>query len=168
MPSSLEGAVAIRLGAALPERIATRTKRLLVAAPDPDAAMRYLERLRLEQPSAFDRICNSSAALQWAVSLFCYSSFLSEAVLKNPERLLEVASSGSFYRVHTVDEYEERLFEFLGAEYLGVPSSRGRRGPADPGRRDPAGDGRALSCGVPPPPRRAAPFRRPAVRLLGN
>jgi glutamate-ammonia-ligase adenylyltransferase len=123
MPSSLEGAMAIRLGAALPERIATRTKRLLVAAPDPDAAMRYLERLRLEQPSAFDRICNSSAALQWAVSLFCYSRFLSEAVLKNPERLLEVASSGSFYRVHTVDEYEERLFEFLGAEYLGVPSA---------------------------------------------
>jgi len=48
---------------------------------------------------------------------------LSEAVLKNPERLLDVASSGSFYRVHTVDEYEERLFEFLGAEYLGVPSA---------------------------------------------
>ena len=115
--------MAIRLGAALPERIATRIKRLLAAAPDPDAAMRFLERLRLEQPSAFDRICNSSAALEWAVSLFCYSTFLSEAVLKNPERLLVVASSGSFYRVHTVDEYEERLFEFLGAEYLGVPSA---------------------------------------------
>jgi glutamate-ammonia-ligase adenylyltransferase len=123
MPSSLEGAIAIRLGAALPERIATRIQLLLAAAPDQDAAMRFLERLRLESPSAFDRICNSSAALQWAVSLFCYSTFLSEAVLRNPERLLEVASSGSFYRVHTVDEYEERLFEFLGVEYLGVPSA---------------------------------------------
>ena len=123
MARTLEGAMAIRLGAALPERISTRIRLLLAAAPDQDAAMHFLERLRLESPSAFDRICNSSAALQWAVSLFCYSKFLSEAVLKNPERLLDVASSGSFYRVHTVDEYEERLFEFLGAEYLGVPSA---------------------------------------------
>jgi glutamate-ammonia-ligase adenylyltransferase len=115
--------MAIRLLAALPERIATRVQRLLAAAPDQDAAMRFLERLRIESPSAFDRICNSSAALEWAVSLFSYSTFLSEAVLKNPERLLDVASSGSFYRVHTVDEYEERLFEFLGAEYLGEPAA---------------------------------------------
>jgi len=171
--------MSIRLGAALPERVATRTKRLLDAAPDPDAAMRFLERLRLEQPSAFDRICNSSAALEWAVSLFCYSRFLSEAVLKNPERLLEVASSGSFYRVHTVDEYEERLFEFLGAEYLGVPSAvdlarfrrrqllrivlreraggghafRCGRGAFEPCRRHPERDVRPNSGGVRGPPR---------------
>ena len=123
MPSPLEGVMAIRLGAALPQHVATRIQRLLAAAPDQDAAMRFLERLRLESPSAFDRICNSSAALEWAVSLFSYSTFLSEAVLKSPERLLDVASSGSFYRVHTVEEYEERFFEFLGAEYLGVPSA---------------------------------------------
>jgi glutamate-ammonia-ligase adenylyltransferase len=123
MRSPLEGAIAIRLGAALPEHVATRVHLLLAAAPDQDSAMRCLERLRIESPSAFDRICNSSAALQWAVSLFCYSTFLSEAVLKNPERLLEVAASGNFYRVLAVDEYEERLFEFLGAEYLGVPTA---------------------------------------------
>jgi len=75
MRSSLEGAMAIRLGAVLPEHVVTRIKRLLAAAPDQDAAMRFLERLRLEQASAFDRICNSSAALEWAVSLFCYSTF---------------------------------------------------------------------------------------------
>ena len=62
--------MAIRLGAALQEHVATRVQRLLAAAPDADAAVRFLERLRLEQPSAFDRICNSSAALEWAVSLF--------------------------------------------------------------------------------------------------
>jgi hypothetical protein len=56
--------MAIRLGAALPERVATRIQLLLAAAPDPDAAMRFLERLRLESPSAFDRICNSPAALR--------------------------------------------------------------------------------------------------------
>jgi glutamate-ammonia-ligase adenylyltransferase len=127
------------------------------------------------------------------VSLFSYSTFLSEAVLKNPERILEVASSGSFYRVLTVDEYEERLFEFLGAEYLGVPSAvdlaRFRRRQllrivlrdvlgvatlsdvteelsnlADAILTWPTG-AFARSCR---PPRRAAPGRRPAVRLLGD
>src|SRR5664280_1654815 len=106
MPSPLEGAITNRLGAAFPEHIATRIQLLLAAAPDPDAAGRFLGRLRSESPSAFDRICNSSAALQWSVNLFSYSNFLSDALLKNPERILEVASSGNFYRVHTVEEYE--------------------------------------------------------------
>jgi len=46
MPSSLEGAMAIRLGAALPERVATRIQLLLASVPDQDAALRFLERLR--------------------------------------------------------------------------------------------------------------------------
>ena len=47
---------AILLGAALPERIATRIKILVGAAPDPDMAARFLDRLRQDSPSAFDRI----------------------------------------------------------------------------------------------------------------
>ena len=90
---------AILLGAALPERIATRIQILLGSAPAPEMAARFLERLRQESPSAFDRIVSSPAALRCAVNLFSYSSFLSEAVLRNPERLLQVANSTSFYRV---------------------------------------------------------------------
>jgi glutamate-ammonia-ligase adenylyltransferase len=113
----------IRLGAGLPERIATRIQLLLASVPDPDTALRFLERLRQGSPSAFDRICSSPAALRCAVSLFSYSSFLSAAVLQNPERILQVANSGSFYRVLTVEEYEERLFDFLGADNHGVPTA---------------------------------------------
>jgi glutamine synthetase adenylyltransferase len=47
--------------------------------------------------------------------VFSYSRFLSDAVLRRPERILQVANSGSFYRVLTVEEYEERLYDFLGA-----------------------------------------------------
>jgi len=113
----------IRLGAGLPERVATRIQLLLAAAPNPEAAARFLERLRHESPSAFERIASSPAALRCAVSLFSYSSFLSESVLQNPQRILQVANSGSFYRVLAADEYRERLLEFLGKDAQGVPSA---------------------------------------------
>ena len=112
-----------QLGEGLPERIAARIQVLLASVPDPDTAVRYLGRLRAEAPSAFDRIASSPAALRCAVLLFSFSSFLSEAVLKNPERILQVANSGTLYRVLTVEEYEERLYDFLGHDQSGVPSA---------------------------------------------
>src|SRR6185295_6847903 len=96
---------------------------LLASVPDPDRATHFLERLRQESPSAFDRITSSPAALRCAVNLFSHSRFLSEAVLRNPERILQVANSGSFYRVLTVEDYVERLVEFLGAGHQGVPTA---------------------------------------------
>src|SRR5215469_1709289 len=107
----------------VPERVAARIQLLLNSVPDPTTAARYLERLRLEAPSAFDRIASSPAALRCAVNLFSFSRFLSDAVLRNPERILQVANSGSFYRVLTVEEYEERLYDFLGKDHQGVPSA---------------------------------------------
>ena len=92
----------IRLAAGLPERIA---------------------RLLQESPSAFDRITSSTAVLRCAVNVFAYSRFLSDSVLKNPERILAVSNSGSFYRVLSAEEYEERLFDFLGKERRDMPSA---------------------------------------------
>jgi glutamate-ammonia-ligase adenylyltransferase len=113
----------IRLGGGLPERIAARIQLLLGSVPDPRAATHFLERLRYESPSGFDRISSSPAALRYAINLFSYSTFLSEAVLASPELLLQVANSGSFYRALTVEDYEQRLFEFLGKDAEGVPSA---------------------------------------------
>ena len=120
MQSSLD---ATRLGAGLPERIAARIQLLLATAPSAEISLRYLERLRLAAPTAFDRIASSPAALRCAVSVFSYSSFLSEAVLQNPERILQVANSGSFYRVLTAEDYELRLLDFLGKDHRGAPSA---------------------------------------------
>jgi glutamate-ammonia-ligase adenylyltransferase len=106
----------------VPERVAARIRLLLASVPDPQAAARYLERLGQASPSAFDRITSSPAALQSAANIFAYSAFLSDAVLKNPEQILQVASSGNFYRVLSVEQYEERLYDFLGAGHGGVPS----------------------------------------------
>ena len=120
MKSSLD---VVRLEAGLPERIAKRIRLLLASVPDAEAARRSLERLRLESPSAFGRIASSPAALRCAVNLFSYSRFLSETILKNPERILQVSSSGSFYRVLSVEEYEGRLLEFLSPEHTGTPTA---------------------------------------------
>ena len=58
--------------------------------------------------------------MRCAVSIFSYSRFLSESVLRDPERLLHVAESRSFYAVLTLENYRERLYSFLGT---GVPSA---------------------------------------------
>src|SRR5215472_16260547 len=113
----------IRLGSGLPERIAERIQLLLATVPDPDTSLRYLERLRQDSPSVFDRITSSVSALRCAVNIFSYSNFLAESVLQNPERILQVANSGSLYRVLTAVEYEERLFDFLGKDHQGAPSA---------------------------------------------
>jgi len=42
--------MAIRLGAVLPEHVVTRIKRLLAAAPDQDAAMRFLNGCAWNKP----------------------------------------------------------------------------------------------------------------------
>ena len=120
MASSLDG---IRQGAGLPERVATRIHLLLGSTPDPESAARYLERLRQESPSAFGRVASSPAALRCAVNLFSYSRFLSDAVMRNPERILQVSNSGSFYRVLSVEDYAVRLAEHLGRERAGVPEA---------------------------------------------
>jgi glutamate-ammonia-ligase adenylyltransferase len=92
----------------------------LAAAPDPETARQFMARLRQDFPSAYHRILATPAALRCAVSLFSYSRFLSESVLHNPERLLQVAASRSFNSVLTLENYRERLYSFLGA---GVPSA---------------------------------------------
>ncbi len=110
-----------RLGAGLPERVMGRIEHLLASAPDPDGALRNLERLRRESPAAFDRAAASPAALQYLVVVFAYSRFLSDKILKYPENVLQLASSGHLYRVLSAEEYRERLLEWLGPECRGVP-----------------------------------------------
>src|SRR5580698_9650943 len=119
----MESPLVVRLAAGLPERIARRIQLLLASVPDPQAVERYLERLQHESPSAFDRIASSAAALRCAVNVFSYSRFLSDAVLQKPERILEVSTSGSFYRALSAEGYEERLFDFLGKERRDMPAA---------------------------------------------
>ena len=93
---------------------------LTAAAPNPERARDFLERLRQLFPSAYRRIVANPAALRCAVSLFSYSRFLSESALRDPERIPQVAASPTFNRVLTLEDYREDLYNFLGT---GVPSA---------------------------------------------
>jgi glutamine synthetase adenylyltransferase len=93
-----------RLGGGIPERIATRIRLLLGSVPDPDEALHFLESLRHDFPAAFDRISSSAAALRYLITTFSYSRFLSEAVLRRPEWLLQAATAG-LHRPLTAEEF---------------------------------------------------------------
>src|SRR5262245_23741360 len=100
----------------LPERAAAGIDRLLASVPDRETSSRLLARLRAESPPAFERVVNSPAGLRAMACLFSYSSFLSESALRAPDRVLQVVNSGSFYRIMGVEEFQERLCDFLGGD----------------------------------------------------
>jgi [glutamine synthetase] adenylyltransferase / [glutamine synthetase]-adenylyl-L-tyrosine phosphorylase len=114
-----------RLGAGLPERVSRRIQLVLGSVPDPDTSIRFLEGLRQQNPEAFEQIVISPAALRSALNIFSHSRFLAESVALDPERILQVAGSGSLYRVLRQDEYEARLVEFLqeAGTGRGVPAA---------------------------------------------
>jgi len=97
----------------LPEAMAARIQVLLASVPDPDQALHYLERLRVENHPGFDRIVNSPAALGYLITVFSFSNFLSETVLRHPEWLLQLTTAGDMHRVLSAEEYAERLAAFV-------------------------------------------------------
>src|SRR5262249_659992 len=84
-----------RIGNGIPERLLTRIEILVAATADPDEALHHLERLRQESPAAFDRITSSPNALRLLITTFSYSRFLSDAILRRPEFVLQLSGSGS-------------------------------------------------------------------------
>jgi len=102
-----------RLAGGLPEVIVARIQVLLASVPDPDQSLHFLERLRIENPGGFDRLSNSPTALSYLITIFSYSKFLSETVLRYPEWLLQLVVSGELHHVLSAEEYEDRLAAFL-------------------------------------------------------
>ena len=105
-----------RLGGGIPERIAARIQSLLASIPDPDEALHFLERLRQDCPAAFNRITSSPATLRCLITTFSYSRFLSEAILRRPEWLLQAADPGDLHRMLSAEEFAERLASFRHSE----------------------------------------------------
>ena len=93
---------------------------LLTSIPDPERVRHYLASLQQQFPSAFQRIVESPPALRIATHLFSYSRFLSDAMLREPERILQLSNSQTFNRVFSVEDYREKLYTFLRS---GVPSA---------------------------------------------
>lgn len=100
----------------LPEATSARIQALVASVPDPDQAVHYLERLRKENPAWFSRLAGAPTALGYLITVFSYSNFLSEEILRHPEWLLELTTSGDLHRALPPEEYERRLAFFAAPE----------------------------------------------------
>src|SRR5713226_4923312 len=79
---------------------------LLRTMADPDRAVHYLAELHKRQPDAFRRIASVPARLQYLVTVFSYSRFLSDEILQNPQWVDQIRDLD---RVISSEEYAERL-----------------------------------------------------------
>ncbi|MCC6537130.1 MAG: glutamine-synthetase adenylyltransferase [Bryobacterales bacterium] len=82
---------------------------LLRVSPEPDAAVHFLRRLYDEQPFPFQRLVRSPATVQFLLTVFAQSRFLSEEVLRAPEWIEPLAHAGNLQQQMTADEYISRL-----------------------------------------------------------
>ena len=105
-----------RLTAELPQALWRMAEMLLSSVPDPDEALHFLSRFHQAHPEALLIAGNSPSALRRLITTFSYSNFLSEALVRNPEWLAQVAGDESFYRALAAEEYQERLRKFIAAQ----------------------------------------------------
>jgi glutamate-ammonia-ligase adenylyltransferase len=74
-----------------------------------------------EAPAHAGRFCQDPTALRYALTIFSWSHFLSDAVIRYPEWLLEIAAARDLHRGFLDEEYEERLVASLPANGLPRP-----------------------------------------------
>jgi [glutamine synthetase] adenylyltransferase / [glutamine synthetase]-adenylyl-L-tyrosine phosphorylase len=102
----------------LPAPALRLVKALLPLLPNPGDSVHFLNRLIEEAPEASQRFRDDATALRYALTIFSYSRFLSDAVIRYPEWLLEIAAAGDLHRGFLEEEYEARLMASLPSDGL--------------------------------------------------
>jgi glutamate-ammonia-ligase adenylyltransferase len=98
-----------------------RVSALLPSLPNSDDAVHYLNRLTVEAPEAARLITEDAAALRYALTVFSFSHFLADSVIRFPEWLIEIAVARDLHRGFLAEQYEELLQRSLPAD--GIPRS---------------------------------------------
>lgn len=102
-----------------------RVTALLPSLPNPDDAIYFLNRLIAEAPEASRQITEDASALRYALTVFAYSHFLADSIIRFPEWLIEIAAVRDLHRGFLAEQYEELLAKFLAARSRkgGLPRS---------------------------------------------
>src|SRR6266496_4217504 len=95
--------------AGLPSETAEQIKRISASVPGSRTALSYIRRIRELQPVAFSRIVQSRVALQYLITTFAYSHFLSEELLQNPHWVEALVRRADMHRVLRTDEYVDGI-----------------------------------------------------------
>ena len=86
---------------------------LLPSLPNPDDAVRFLNRLIAEAPQAAAYITDDPRALRYALAVFSYSHFLADSVIRFPGWLIDIANKADLHRGFLAEQYEELLAQSL-------------------------------------------------------
>jgi glutamate-ammonia-ligase adenylyltransferase len=89
---------------------------LLPSLPNPRDSVHFLNRLA---PAVAERITQDPTALRYALTIFSYSRFLGDAIIRYPEWLFEIAEKKDLHRGFLEDQYEQELIRSLPDD--GVP-----------------------------------------------
>ena len=98
----------------LPPDVFRVVQALLHSLPNRDDTVHYLKRLITESPDAAQQIAGNLIALRYALTIFSWSRFLSESVIRHPEWLLEIAVAHDLHHGFLAEDYEEALQRSLG------------------------------------------------------
>jgi len=74
-----------RIGGRVPESVLALTLQLLSESPDPDSALNLFERLTGANEEAIPQLSRHQTLLHYALTVFAYSSYLGETVIRNPD-----------------------------------------------------------------------------------
>ena len=110
-----------KLAQDVPADIQEQMRYLLAASADPDGALHGLESLYISNPGTFRFFVQSPVTLQYLVTVFSYSRFLSEEIIQHPEWLDELAREEAIDRVLLTEDLEDKLELQLGPD-PGAPS----------------------------------------------
>jgi len=98
----------------LPPDVYRVVQALLHSLPNRDDAVHYLKRLLTEAPGPAQAIAANLIALRYALTIFSWSRFLSESIIRHPEWLLEIAIAHDLHRGFLAEDYEQGLERSLG------------------------------------------------------
>lgn len=112
----------IYLGKLSPSAIAG-VSALLPSLPNPDDAIHFLNRLVAHSPDQARTITDDRRALRYALTVFSYSRFLADTVLRFPEWLIDIALAGDLHRGFLAEQYEDLLTASLSKGGLPQPAA---------------------------------------------
>jgi len=95
---------------------------LLPSLPNAEDSIHFLNRLLVEAPVAAREITEDATALRYALTIFSYSHFLADSVIRYPGWLLEIAHARNLHHGFLAEQYEELLERALPPD--GVPTSQ--------------------------------------------
>jgi len=97
----------------LPPDVFRVVQALLHSLPNRDDTVHFLKRLIVEAPNAAQSIAGNLIALRYALTIFSFSRFLAESVIRHPQWLLDIAIAHDLHRGFLAEDYEDALQQLL-------------------------------------------------------